>query len=677
MTASIDEGAVFKDRVDALNHLVIDVQARTRKDPHTGIETVIGPEPPGVPVMVSELDRRGWQYLLHTTYSHLDPEIRPIEVEHHRYRIVLAVSRPIKPVELRPVGHHVASMLGLSDSLNEEALDPLNLYYLPRMHESRLGAFRFASGEGKPVDVDVLLAEAKRSEKAVRGAAETVGMNIRHNNDRKPEAEPADELAAAAYKLATIPPLEYDRAHEEKAKALGARAGAIDQEIDKAGVGAAEQKSANFIEEISPYPEPVIGAELLAEIKRVYRRYCVASEADYTVLAVLALGTYVFDSFSVYPRVLLRSPEKRCGKTVMLEVSEAVVYRGVLASSITAAVIFRGIPVLHPTLLIDEGDTCLRNNEAMRGVVNSSHRRRAAFVYRVENQEIKRFSTWAPIYMAGIGSQADTIEDRSIVIDLRRRLPGERVEKCPVDLFERIRPLRSRCLRWAEDHRDELRGSNEDVAPCGNDRAADNWSPLIAIARLIGEPWESRLMSAFVEKNHQVEDESAGVMLLRDIRQIFLEQGKTRMHSEDLVEALVDLPDRPWGGWKHGKPVTKNSLSRVLKSFGVKSKQLRIGKTNRYGYEAEQFADAWARYTGLSPSNSAARNATALQPMCDADSGGSEDARRDSSVAFLDTRKPSSDAGCSGAAFSPGVSSGGACSRCGGEGCGDCREVEP
>jgi len=123
--------------------------------------------------------------------------------------------------------------------------------------------------------------------------------------------------------------------------------------------------------------------------------------------------------------------------------------------------------------------------------------------------------------------------------------------------------------------------------------------------------------------------------------------------------------------------VTKNSLSRVLKSFGVKSKQLRIGKTNRYGYEAEQFADAWARYTGLSPSNSAARNATALQPMCDADSGGSEDARRDSSVAFLDTRKPSSDAGCSGAAFSPGVSSGGACSRCGGEGCGDCREVEP
>ena len=414
MSALIGKGSGFKHRVDAVNHLVLDVQARTWKDPRTGIETVIGPEPPGVSVMVPELDLRGWQYLLHTTYSHLDPEIRPIEVEHHRYRIVFAVSRPIKPAELRPLGHHVASMLGLSDCLHEEAVDPSSFYDLPRMHESRLGAFRFASGEGKPLDVDVLLTEARRSEKAVRGAAEMLGMNIRHN-DRKPDAEPGDEL----------------------------------------------------------------------------------------------------------------------------------------------------------------------------------------------------------------------------------------------------------------------RGPDEDVAPCGNDRAADHWSQLIAIAKLIGEPWESRLMSAFVEKNHQVEDESAGVMLLRDIRQIFLEQGKTRMHSEDLVGALVDLPDRPWGGWKHGKPVTKNSLSRVLKPFGIKSKQLRIGNTNRYGYEAEQFADAWARYTGPSPSDSAARNATALQPMYDADSGGSEDARRDSTVAFLDTRKPSDDAGCSGAGFSFGVSSGGACSRCGGEGCGDCREVEP
>ena len=59
-------------------------------------------------------------------------------------------------------------------------------------------------------------------------------------------------------------------------------------------------------------------------------------------------------------------------------------YRGLMASSITASSIFRIIDAHHPTLIIDEADSFMVGNEEMRGVINSSHRRRNAFVIRTE-----------------------------------------------------------------------------------------------------------------------------------------------------------------------------------------------------------------------------------------------------------------------------------------------------
>ena len=105
----------------------------------------------------------------------------------------------------------------------------------------------------------------------------------------------------------------------------------------------------------------------------------------------------------------------------------------------------------------------------------------------------KRFTTWSPMLIAGIGSQADTIEDRSIILELRRKLVDERIVKCPVDLFERQQPLRRQCLRWAEDNIARLKLADFEMPDCGNDRAADNWFPLFAIARLIGEPWRRQI----------------------------------------------------------------------------------------------------------------------------------------------------------------------------------------
>ena len=77
-----------------------------------------------------------------------------------------------------------------------------------------------------------------------------------------------------------------------------------------------------------------------------------------------------------------------------------------LASNITAAALFRYIEAVRPTLLIDEADAFVKDNEELRGILNSGHTKVAANVIR--NVEVngehkpRRFSTWAPKAIATI-----------------------------------------------------------------------------------------------------------------------------------------------------------------------------------------------------------------------------------------------------------------------------------
>ena len=55
------------------------------------------------------------------------------------------------------------------------------------------------------------------------------------------------------------------------------------------------------------------------------------------------------------------------------------------------------------------------------------------------------------------------------------------------------------------------------------------------------------------------------------------------------------------GQRKAVKPaLTETKLASLLRPYGIKSKQIRIGELNRRGYAAEDFVDDWKRY--LDPS---------------------------------------------------------------------------
>jgi len=267
------------------------------------------------------------------------------------------------------------------------------------------------------------------------------------------------------------------------------------------------------------------------------------------------------------------------------------------AANISAAAIYRAIEEWTPTLLIDEADTFLKDNAEIAGVINSGHTKLSAFVVRCDGDDNKpkRFSTWCPKIIAGIGSQRDTLEDRSIIFPLRRKLLHESVEWLRLDLggFDE---LKQKCVRWAADNFTRCKHGDPAKAEGLDDRANDNWRPLLTIADLCG--WSEKARNAAVLIRGGVEEsESIDTILLKDIQDIFKEQQAARLSSKRICDLLALIEDRPWGEWSKGRPITTNKLSGRLKMFGIYTKTLRLPNGDRLkGYELEAFFDSFGRY---------------------------------------------------------------------------------
>ena len=181
--------------------------------------------------------------------------------------------------------------------------------------------------------------------------------------DAEPEVSP-DQVKVAD--LAALSPIEYDRIRREEAKKLGIRPETLDKEVKKVR-GDREERSAlkNLITEVEPWPESVDGATLLDELVHTIKAYVVLPRGAAQALALWILHTYCLDAFVVSPLLVLKSPEKRCGKTTGLTILHFLVKRAVSAANISPAVLFRSIEKYQPTLLIDEADTFLRHNDEL------------------------------------------------------------------------------------------------------------------------------------------------------------------------------------------------------------------------------------------------------------------------------------------------------------------------
>ncbi len=408
-----------------------------------------------------------------------------------------------------------------------------------------------------------------------------------------------DRIVEAAARLS---PLDYDRHKDELVELLG---GVSKRTLDGLVKQARRINAENEEEDVSPnsvfsdeqpWPEPVEGKGLVQEIQTVIRSHVILSDREALAVALWILTSYVFRQFRICPRLLISSPEKRCGKTTLLETIQALCFRGLAAANISSASLYRGLEAWSPTLLIDEADTFLAGNDELRGILNSGHTKSTAYVIRTvgDDHEPKLFPTFAPIALGMIKTPPDTLLDRSVVIRLQRKLGTDPVAPLPLEAEQAYLPIRQKCVRWAQDHADQLE-NNRELTPSdiGNDRARDNWIPLTAIAQQCGLLEEAQ---AACQKLTQKDDDSLTVELLSDIQQIFWEANKDKLPSKILVKKLIDMEERPWTEYCRGKPLTQNKLAQLLKGFSIHTVQARVGAKNLKHYQLSNLQPIFDRY---------------------------------------------------------------------------------
>jgi hypothetical protein len=322
---------------------------------------------------------------------------------------------------------------------------------------------------------------------------------------------------------------------------------------------------------------------------------------------------HLMEAWDSTPRIAFLSPEPGSGKTRALEVSELLVPYPVEAVNVTPAYLFRKVGGEDgpPTILYDEIDTVFgpkaKDNEEIRGLLNAGHRRGAVAgrcVVRGKTVETEEIPAYSAVALAGIGWLPETLLSRSVIIRMRRRAAGEKVEP----FRRRIHApaghgLRDKLAAWAAGNLGRVTDAWPALPPGIEDRNADVWEALLAVADAAGGDWPTQARSAAVALVVMAKEAepSLGVRLLADLHTVFADA--EAMSSAAILTALHLLDEAPWGDL-HGRPLNNHGLAVRLRAYGIKPKQVRLGDVTLKGYARADLYDAWQRYLPASPAKS-------------------------------------------------------------------------
>lgn len=395
---------------------------------------------------------------------------------------------------------------------------------------------------------------------------------------------------------------------------------------------------------------PLDLAALLDKVNGFVHRYVVVGTAEGIAITLWVAHCWVLNAFDATGYLEVRSPVRRCGKTTLLDVLDLLTPRSRKAIEPSEAVLFRRISGENgpPTLLLDETDAIFNrkseSTEGLRACLNAGNRRGTKVPRCVPpRMDVAEFEVFCAKALAGIGGLPATITDRSIPVEMRRKQPGDRVERFRTrKAREQAAPIAAALERWGAGSIAELEvelikveGLADDGQPLAtlDDRAWENaWEPLLAVASLAGDEWRAHAIAAAVELSGSRDDQlDEGINLLADIRRVFdVHLDRVSLSTQELLDELLTLEESPWrDAWSDPrsddiKPsrAAPRKLAQTLRPFGIHPADVWMPSgVSRKGYRLDDFRDGWDRYLAEhEPSTDARDGLGARDPGAHADS---------------------------------------------------------
>jgi putative DNA primase/helicase len=435
---------------------------------------------------------------------------------------------------------------------------------------------------------------------------------------KKAEASPID---ADIQELAKLSSYQYQSIREESAKHLGLKLGALDEAVKemKAELKNSSTNTESYFEEVIPFDGEVDTCELLDETRNFLNTYLFLPKYADVIITLWIAHTHVFRCFKYSPRLIITSSDPESGKSMVLDVSEQLVPKPLMAHNITASAFCRIVELEHPTLLLDEYDTYMKGNEDIRGIINAGQKFNGKYIKSVrvgDNYEPASFSCYCPVALAGIGKLHATIQSRSHVIKMKPAKEFEVSKEFDLDDIEDVKLLASKLAKWALDNKGALKTAKPKLHGSLKNRKKDSWKPFYAIAELAGQKWID-LANNTVIATRQSRSLTFKENFLADIRYIFEENNLEQIPSKSfeigseqfdgLADKLMGLELRDYANMFDGRGITPNNVANWLHDYDIKPKRINFyvesQRTQKRGYIKDMFEDAWDRHLNIGNEN--------------------------------------------------------------------------
>lgn len=353
---------------------------------------------------------------------------------------------------------------------------------------------------------------------------------------------------------------------------------------------------------------------IVSEVEMFITRYMILPSGARLPVALWAVATHAFDSFDAFPYLSLSSPTPRCGKTRLLEVLELLVRNPWRGTAPTEAALFRFIEANQPTLLLDEVEGLARRkaserDSAVLAILNAGYKKGQTVPRCAGNShELQNFRVYCPKAFAAIGHLPATLADRSIVIPMQRRAPGESVARFRYERAKcEAQPITAAIKAAVGASGEEIKQTYSNLPELSflSDRDEEIFSPLFAVCAVLApgrvKELETAARSLSDGKAGDAVDDSLGLRLLSDLIRLWPDS-KAHWPTADILTVLKTESESPWASEFELNP---RRLARMLRPFEIVPRDVRTDSGSRKGYVFEHVIVAHSRYVGTESATSA------------------------------------------------------------------------